>query len=226
MKEEHTEMDALQTAWQRQNEKVNRLLALNTKLLNEASLRWPRTSLHRLSWMLAFEIAATLVAMVALGSFTRGHLGNVKFVAPAVALDLYALFVLQGAVRQLITAKSIRYSAPLVQIQRQIERLDMLRIRTTQLTLLVAPLAWAPLFIVALSAMGIDAYKVLGVPYVLANVGLGIAVILVGRWIARRYTGTPLGEKLNALFDDHDLRDASRFLATLDEFEQGTDTAT
>lgn len=74
-------------------------------------------------------------------------------------------------------------------------------IRTTTWTFLLSPLLWTPLFIVALEGLfGVDAYAAIGVPYIVANVVVGLLVIagglLVSRLFADRFSGSPLGRRL------------------------------
>ena len=55
-------------------------------------------------------------------------------------------------------------------------------------TLILAPLLWTPLFVVALEGLfGVDAYASFGLPYLVANVTLGLVVIALGLLGSRRY---------------------------------------
>ena len=81
--------------------------------------------------------------------------------------------------------KDIDYAAPVIEQQKQLERLRVLRIRKSKWILLLAPLLWTPLFIFGLSLLGFDAGR-LGAPYLLANLAFGIAVIPVLLWLSRR----------------------------------------
>jgi hypothetical protein len=83
---------------------------------------------------------------------------------------------------------SVDYTGPVAAIQRRLEALRALRIRTTQAIFLLSPLLWTPLLIVGLRALfGVDAYAVLGIPYLLANLTFGVTFALATLWVCRRF---------------------------------------
>jgi hypothetical protein len=128
-------------------------------------------------------------------------------------------------VRQIVKTREIDYAAPLVEIQRRIETLRISMIRTTMWTFLLSPLLWPALFIVALEGLfGVDAYAALGVPYIVANVVFGLAVIAVGLLVSRlfadRFSGTPFGRSLMGALAGTNLAAATGFLESLSRFEK------
>ncbi len=80
---------------------------------------------------------------------------------------------------------------------------------------------------VALAALGVDAYRALGAPWLAANVALGILAIPAGVALARRLAGRLPGHPfLQRLADDlagRNLSAATAWLGSLDRFERGDD---
>lgn len=92
-------------------------------------------------------------------------------------------------------------------------------------TLVVAPLAWIPLLIVALKGFfGVDTYAVFSFPWLSANVVFGLVVVLVAVWASRRYADRVTNSSvLRWLMDNlagRDLRTATAFLRSLAQFEE------
>lgn len=182
------ELDDLQNAWAAHGRRLDEMIRLNRRLLRTVDLGKTRSAMQRLRAAIGVEIAIGLVALVALGAFIGDELADLRFVLPAVVLDLAALVILVTTVRQAVMVSAIDYDGPVATIQRHLEALRAFRIRCTQGTLLLAPLLWTPLLIVGLRAMfGVDAYVLLGPGYLIANLLLGLAFVPAMLWACRRY---------------------------------------
>ena len=141
---------------------------------------------------LVIELTINVLGVGLIGYFASQHAGELKFLLPAIVLDVYAVGLVIAGARQLADARAIRYDAPVVEIQRKLEVLHLRRVRSIIGTLLFAPLMWVPLLIVgARGFFGLDVYAA-GIPWLAANVAFGLAVIPLAVWVARRY-GARLG---------------------------------
>lgn len=182
------ELDEMQKRWAAQDKKLDEVLHLNRKLLQVEELRRTRSSLQRLRAGLALEAVLNVVAVALLGVFIGDHLAELRFVVPAVVLDIAAVAILAASVRQWMQARQVDFTAPVTVSQRRLEQLRVLRIRVTQWVLLASPLLWTPLFILGMRVLiGVDAYQAFGAPYLLANLAFGVAFVLLMRWAARRW---------------------------------------
>lgn len=176
----------LKALWAENDRRLEAGLRLNAALL-EQNLRTGKTALVGLTREVALELAINVVGIALLGAFAAGHIAQPQFLVPAVALDLYAIALVVLGGRQLAAIRSIDYGAPIITVQSQLEALRILRIRTTQWTLLFAPLMWVPLAIVLLKGFaGVDLYAA-GMGWLLANVLFGLAVIPLAIYFARRF---------------------------------------
>jgi hypothetical protein len=210
--------------WAEYDRKLEASLRLNTRMLREINLGRVDFSLKRLSRLLVFELLADLAAVVVLGLFIAGHAGEVRFLAPALLLGVCAVAFVIASIRQLAALHGLDYSAPVVAIQKQLEALRIERLRATKWILLLSPLLWTPLLIVALEGLlGLDAYLFLDGTWLAANLLVGLAVIPLMLWAARRFAGRWQGSPLvRSLMDDiagRSLVEAAGFLNALSGFE-------
>jgi len=114
---------------------------------------------------------------------------------------------------------SIDYAEPVTEVQVKLERLRALRLRATRWTLLLSPLLWTPLALVgARSLLGIDLQRVVGWPWVLANLAVGYAFLPLGLWALAR-ASRRWGESAwwRQLRDDVAGRTLARALRSLEE---------
>jgi hypothetical protein len=219
------DLQDMKDRWAEYDRKLETSFRLNTGILRELNLGRVDSALKRLSRLVAFELLVNLGAAAALGMFIASHIGEVRFLAPAVALGLCAVALVVASIRQLGVLHGLDYSVPVVAIQKQLETLRIERIRTTQWVLLLSPLLWTPLLIVALEGLlGIDSYLFLDGRWLAANLLVGLAFIPLMLWVARRFAGRWQGSPLvRSLMDDlagRSLVAAAGFLSELSGFEE------
>ena len=218
------ELEDLKRRWEAQDGKLETSLRLNTRLLRDSVLARAETALGGLSRLLRIELLVNLGAAFCTGSFLATHLTQTRFLVPGVTLHLCVIALLIAGVRQLVALRTVDLGAPIVAIQRQMETLRIERIRATTYALVASPLLWTPLLIVALEGLfGVDAYTAIGVPYLLANLALGVLVVVLAVWISRRYAErmdrSPLAQRVMRHLAGQSLTSAAAFLSSISEFE-------
>lgn len=219
------DLQDMKNLWAEYDRKLETSLRLNIRILREMNLSKVDSSLKRLSSLVVFELVQDVAAVVLLGMFIASHIGEMRFLAPAVLLDVCAIGFVIRAVRQLVVIHTLDYGAPVVAIQKRLEALRIERIRVTKWVFLLCPLIWLPLLIVALEGIfGVDAYLFLDGTWVAANVLFGAAFILLMLWVARRIAGRWQGSRwFQSLMDDlagRSLVAATGFLNELSRFEE------
>jgi hypothetical protein len=219
------DLDELKLQWAGHNQKLDEVIRLNRQLLVSEKLNRARSALRRLATALALEVALQLAVVMALGSFTFDHRTELRFALPAAALDVFAIAILIALSRQIAAALKIDYDLPIVAIQKQIAGLRVLRLHYLRGIFITAALAWTPLLIIGLKAFaGIDAYKVLGMPYLAANLLFGLAIIplamLALRYFEKRMTENPVLHQFVRNLSGYNLNAAEAFLETLSKFKQ------
>jgi hypothetical protein len=234
-------IDEIKNIWAEHDRKLDRLIQVNVSAMRELRVTRTRSSLQRLAVGIAIELAIAAIAILWLGNFIAGHPGEPAFLVPALLVDLASVAFAASCIRQLAAIGGLEYSRPVVDVQRALERLRILRIRTTKWSFVAGCLLWAPLLVVfARGAAGIDLYRIAAIAgasdpnvpaWIIANMAFGLALALIVVWISKRFgsrlSASPL---LKGLLDDiagRSLTDALQSLDALAQFETegGTDTA-
>src|ERR1700694_48905 len=219
------ELEDMKAMWEAQDRKLDSILRLNSKLFEKANLDKADTALKRLFRGLLFEVVLNFGAVVLLGWFISDQLSEIRFLIPAVVLDVCVIALNIALIRQVVAIRDIDYDAPILVIQRKVELLKIQRIDALKWTLLSCPLLWVPLQIVSFQGLfGVDVYAFFGVDYLVANLLFGIAVIPLALWISKRYASrmkrTGLAQRLMGALAGSDLNAAIGFLNALARFEE------
>ncbi|MDQ2839876.1 MAG: hypothetical protein M3Y72_02310 [Acidobacteriota bacterium] len=209
--------------WTEYDRKLEENIRLNRQLISAIHLKEGRSRLRRLLGFTAIHALLWFGCVAALGNFIYEHLAVPRFALPAAALDLYAIGFLIALIRQMILVSRIEYGQPITAIQRQLEAVRLLRIRTTQWAVLAGTVVWAPFLIVMSKAFfGLDMFRVFGAPWVTANLLFGLALIPLAIWTSRkfgdRFTRSPFIQKFMRDLAGNNLNAAITFLASLSEF--------
>lgn len=213
------DLDEMKSKWAEQDRKIDESLRINRLLLSEARLNQSRSALRRVGWTTGLEAAMWAVCLLALGSLSA------RFSIPVAMVALYIAGMLQSLIRQIAMAGRVDYGEPISTIQKKVEALRILRIRTTQWAVLLGLVVWAPAAIVVLTAIsGVDLYPYLAGPWLAANVGFGLVMIPPTLWVAKRYGGrmgrSTLGRRILRDLAGENLNAAKTFLGTLEAFER------
>jgi hypothetical protein len=218
------DLDLMQERWKSLDGKLDACLRLDRRLVRESVERRLRGFARRELLRNLPGLLLDLVAVLWLGAFVAAHAGEPRFAAAGVPLLAFAILVLAATLRHLVLVGRMDLAQSVVTSQRFLAERKAERSRATVTILVLAPLLWTPLVIVALAALGVDAYRYLGVPWLLANVALGLAAIPAGIALARRLAGRLPGHPvLQRLTDDlagRNLSAAVAWIGSLDRFER------
>jgi hypothetical protein len=227
MKKEHdmVEMDDLRKTWAEYDRKLDTNIRLSRQLLVATNLNRVRSPLRRLAFFLGVESVIQFAVVVALGSFIYENMATPRFALAGAALDVFAIAILIAMIRQIASALQIDYDKPIAVIQKQLGKLRVLRIRYIQGIFLVATLVWTPLLIVALKGFwGLDAYRLFGTAYLVANVLVGVAIIPLAIWLSKKFGDrmgrSPMIQRFMRDLAGYNLNAATGSLATLAKFEE------
>ena len=218
-------LEDLRDQWMAQNQKLEKSLRLTAAPLRESVSRKASGALSRLSRSIWIELLFNFVAVFLLGSFIADHIREMQFLAPAIVLDLFAIGLIFAGVRQLAALGQVDFDAPILVTQTKLEALGIQRIRATKWILLLAPLLWTPLFIVALKGLfGVDAYAVFPVAWLLMNLLVGVGLIPLMLWISKRladrFGASPFVQQLMNDIAGRNLTAAKAYLDRLSNFER------
>jgi hypothetical protein len=219
------DLDELKTQWTEHDRKLETSIRLNRRILSTMQLGRTRSALNRLTVFTALHAALWVACIGSLGNFIYEHASSPRLALSAAALDLYAIASLIALIRQIAAVRQIDYGRPVARIQKQLEALRVMRIRTVQWGVLAGLVAWTPFAIVVTRALfGVDLYRLFGPAWVWANLLFGLAAIPLAVWLskkfARRMGRSRFMQRLMADLAGNSLNAAATFLAALAEFER------
>lgn len=218
-------LDDIKNQWSAFDKKLDNSIKLNTLLLKEVSLNKTSSYLRRLSVPIYIELILSFFVLLILGNFIWNNLQEIKFLIPAISLDLFIIFLVHSSIKQLIEINSIDFSEPIITNQKKLESLKVRRINETKMVFLVSPLLWVPLLIVVVRAItGLDPYAIFSASWLVGNLLFGLAVIPLVLWVSKRYShkfeSSPFLQSIMNDIAGRSLNEAIGFLDKLAKFEK------
>jgi hypothetical protein len=208
------DMQELETAWKGLEQRLVQQDLRLEALQRQGRLQGIRA---RLRWLTLGQLPQLVIgALVVLwaGGYWTAHWGEPHLVVYGMAIHLYGIGLLGFAVAQVVLLARIDYQAPVIQVQRGLHSLARLRIRAERTLLLAGFLAWLPMVLVALHAVGIDLWQAR--PGAVAwNLGASVVLMALVAWLSLRFRAAferdALGRRLREAAEE------------LDAFESGRD---
>ena len=195
------DLDALQKHWTEQDRKLDRVLRLDAEVLRRVAFAPTRTHLDRLRRWLWLTLVQDAVFVLLFGGFVAGHLAEPGFLLPGLLLHVLAIAALGSTIRQLVLAGGLDFATPVAEAQRRLAALRRLRLATVKWILVLAPLLWTPLLIVAFRGLfGVDLWTAQLQGWLFANALFGVACVPLLLWLARAFANrldrSPLLQRL------------------------------
>lgn len=217
--------DDIKNQWTAFDKKLDNSIKLNTLLLKEISFNKTNSYLRRLSLSIYIELILSFLVLMILGNFMWNNLYQIKFLVPAISLDLFVIFLVHSGIRQLIAINNIDFSEPIITNQKKLESLKVRRISETKMVFLVSPLLWVPLLIVIVRGItGLNPYAIFSASWLVTNLLFGLAVIPLVFWVSKRYShrfqSFPLVQAIMNDIAGHSLNEAIGFVNKLSKFEE------
>ncbi len=222
------ELDQMKEKWAEYGRGLKQNIRLNRRLLTTIHLEAGRSRLQRLLGFAALHSLAWLACVVALGRFLYEHFCSPRFTIAALAVDLYAIGMLIALIRQMFLVGAIDYAQPVAMIQKRLQTVRLLRIRTTQWAVLIGTFVWTPFLIVASQAfLGVDACRLLGKRWFVANALFGLALIPLEIWTSKKFgcrmSHFPILRRIMNDLAGENLTAAISFLEAVSEFQSEGD---
>lgn len=216
-------LEILQRRWGELDQKLDERLRQHDGLLRRLYLQSVQIPLRRRSWAIGAEVALNVVVLLLLGGFLFQHIAAPPFLIPGVGLYLFALWQLVANLRQIVALRTLDYNSPVVALQQRLARLRVQSLTQLLWTVALSPLLWPLLVIVGLKGLlGLDAYAVLGVPWLGVNLLLGLVfvplAIGLARLLGRRFGALPRFQRLLGDLAGRSLREAQQALASVEAF--------
>ena len=218
-------LDELKAKWEEHDAMLSECLRLNRELLTAMKLNDAESAVRKTAVYAAFEAAGWLAIVVWLGGFAASHFQQLGVALSAAAADVMCIGMLVALIRRIAGSLRIDYGQPVSTIQKSVEELRMLRIRTTQWGVLFGTVLWLPWLAVAAQAVfGVDVYKIASPAWLVANGLFGVVLMAVTMWVSKKYgermQSAPWMRRLMMDLAGTNWNAAVRFVEGVKEFER------
>jgi len=214
----------LDAAWTRLDLRADALEALALQERRERDIGHSRASLRWFGLAQLLELLLWIVMVVVAASFWFDHRHTPHLLAAGLVLHAYGIAAIWASATRALLAAGVYYTAPVLDIQRRLARLQ----RFTTVTTVALGLPWWCLWLVATMVgarlwLGIDLYTA-APGWVLATLGFGVLAMGASVWLALRWARhPPASPRLRAMIDDlsgRNLRRARRRIEEIEAFER------
>ena len=151
-----TNLDDLKLAWQELSVKLERQNALALRQVKDNQFGQFRSGLRPLTLGQFLQLIIGVAIAAFSGGFWFDHLTNPQFFVCGLLLHIYGLMFIAFAVRDLVLIRRIDYSAPVLEIQRQLAELRAWHLRAAAWHGLSGSVIWLPVMLIVLHLLGVD----------------------------------------------------------------------
>lgn len=217
------ELDDLRSVWAAHGAALERSLAINERCLRELVGGKARRALAaQRAWWLVEAVLVLGLAMVA-AAVVAGHPAEARYLLVGAPVAGLALALAALTVRLVVTAGRVDPTADVVASQRVVEELTLAEYRATRWAVLGGVLAWLPAALLLFEAVtGVPALARVDLAWLVANLALGIVVLVAGVALSRRYVerpgSSPRARRLIDALSGRGLRATAAHLADLTSF--------
>jgi hypothetical protein len=216
------ELDELKQQWQALDRKLDRSLALNTRVFTEARTRSSKLRLLPLLLLQPVQAAFGVVLVVFFARFWSANLDAPVLAASGMLLHVLSIGLIVDAVMRMLFIVRINYASPVVTIQRYLALLRRWEVRSFNWAWVGCWLATPAMLLVGVKLLtGLNLWTAWPAAVVWTACGgvFGAAASIVfGRW-ARRGKGR-IGAALDRFYVGHSIARAQAALDEIDEFAQ------
>lgn len=219
------ELDDLRNVWLTLDNKLERSLAINERLLRERTFDRMRFRLIPTQISRLLEAGLGIVAVAVSIAVLTNHLQEPRYWIVMLSLAISAATVTSLIVFSLVQTMTINFASPVVQLQRSLHRIRLAEYRAFKWTLLTGIVAWCPVSLVLWELLtGVDALARVDSKWLAVNMLFGLVCLGVGQWLSLRYVEcSDLSPRMQGLLDSlsgNAGKSLQRQLDSLTHFEQ------
>ena len=215
------ELDDFKTAWQTLDRRLEQQYALDFQVFKDGRISKIKSALRPLVLGQIAQIVCGVLLVIVFSRFWVAHRHVPHLMLCGILLHAYSVLLIIFAARDLHLIRSLDYTAPVLQIQRQLAELRVRRVRVAPWVFGVTGcFIWIPLTLVVFKWLGADVWvNAPSVVYIFIACGLICLAFLLG---LMKWARAP--HRAKALDDSSAGRSVCRAEAVLDEiarFEKG-----
>ena len=183
-------LEQLHEQWRQLDAKIDRALELDLEILRAANVPPIRQRIHRWAFWPSLDILFAAFVLVFFGNFAFNHVHELAMLLPAMLVMGAGILLILTSVLQLKTVFGIDWDGPIFQMQSEMEKLHIAKIRQFKWVILCAPLVgFCALLVVLQSILDYLPQKIsildkIDSTWLLANAIFGVLFVPVAYGIA------------------------------------------
>lgn len=182
------ELEELRSLWAAHDEKLNKSLQLNIKLLREVNLGKAGKKLGALMAGKIAEMAVLLFMIIYLLNFTISYFTEPGFSVPSVIIMAFIISGFISDIRQLALIVQLRDSqdAPVSQLQKKVERLKLFIVNYVKMSFISIPFYPLLMIVGGKIFFGLNCWALQHRPFLIANFAAGLLLVPLFLWLYRQ----------------------------------------
>jgi len=217
------QLDDFKEAWSAHGARLEKSLAIDERLLRELLLGKVRFALAPYVLWRALEVALALAALLVVVPVLTAHGAEPRYLVAGGPLAVYLAGLGARSAHLLVRGLQLDYGGPVTVLQRDVERIRLAEYRALKWALLGGFVLWLPAALVLFEALtGVEALARVELPWLIANLALGLGLLALGQALSKRHVERELGPRARRVVDalsGRALRTATSHLAELARFE-------
>jgi hypothetical protein len=214
------ELDELKASWQRLDQRVQLLTAMNRRLVIDTVVRKARWRLAPVIAGAVANVALGAFFAVAAGAFWTAHLDSPPVLISGITLHVLGIVFIVIGVGRLALARRVDFTRPVLEIQRSLASLQQWEawsFHAVWAGCCILPLAIA--ISVTMAAMGGNFWERAS-GYLLTNlvVWLAVAAAPLLLYIVSRRRGGTFAARMDSFLTSHSIARAREIIDEIDEF--------
>lgn len=217
------ELDDFKQAWLAHGAALERNTAISERLLREAMLGKTRRALAPFAIARALELVLGIVISLAIVNVVVAHATELRYLLVGAPLAAFSIAITASCGLLLVRIARLDYGGAVTTMQHDVEQLKLVEYHATKWAVLGGSVLWLPALLVVFEAVtGVAALARVDLAFLMANIAVGIGILVVGHWLSRRYVERP-GARASRLVDalsGRSLRVAKAHLVDLARFQR------
>lgn len=219
------ELDQIKSLWNDCDEKLNKNLKLNTRILNEINLNKTRSYMNKILFRRVIETLVFFILVMALFTFMGNNFSLSAPFISACILNVFCIIGLIGSISQIVLIKGIDFSGPVTSIQKQLSQIKSHGIRILKLLFLSIPFYTAYIFLGYKLVFGIDLFQYADTKWLIFNFTLSLCLIVPTIWLYKQFSKKgPTSKWIKSMMEDaggeKQIASALKLLWEIDNFEK------
>lgn len=182
------ETNELKDLWNKYDAKLERNWSLNLKLIKEMNLEKTKSSMNKFTFWKSISLLLQFVIARFLINFIVDNFQNITLTLPAYLLATLTYIALIWNFYQLGLILTIKYSEPIISIQKKIEKLKTQKLHYNKFLFFSS---YPFVFLFGFTVLHIDLLS-LPIKYMIPNIILAVLWIPFCNWLIRKYNSKNL----------------------------------